>query len=73
MSSYTSNQAEWQRYAHSNPSKQYTRNLVMEVPGVFNLLLLAWTPGKKSPIHDHVDSHCVMVCLAFPTARSSMG
>ena len=36
----------------------------MEVPGVFNLLLLVWTPGKQSPIHDHVNSHCVMVCPA---------
>ncbi|KAG9241206.1 RmlC-like cupin domain-containing protein [Calycina marina] len=64
MSSYTSLPTEWSRYAHADPSKLYTRNLVLEVPGVFNLLLLAWTPGKSSAIHDHVDSHCVMRILS---------
>jgi cysteine dioxygenase len=23
-------------------------------------LILVWTPGKESPIHDHVGSHCIM-------------
>lgn len=23
-------------------------------------LILVWTPGKASPIHDHADAHCVM-------------
>lgn len=23
-------------------------------------LILVWTPGKQSPIHDHANSHCVM-------------
>ena len=23
-------------------------------------LILVWTPGKSSPIHDHADAHCVM-------------
>jgi cysteine dioxygenase len=26
-------------------------------------LLLVWTPGKSSPIHDHANSHCVMKVL----------
>jgi len=64
MRDYTSLQSDWSQYAHSNSSKQYTRNLVMEVPNVFNLLLLVWTPGKSSPIHDHVNSHCVMKILS---------
>jgi cysteine dioxygenase len=64
LRSYTSNAAHWSKYAHANPEKQYTRNLVCEVPGVFNLLLLVWTPGKKSPVHDHADAHCLMkACL----------
>jgi cysteine dioxygenase len=33
------------------------------VPGIFNLLLLVWTPGKASPIHDHADAHCLMKVL----------
>ena len=26
-------------------------------------LLLVWTPGKGSPIHDHANAHCVMKIL----------
>lgn len=63
LRAYDSNPDHWSKYAHANPSKQYTRNLVCEVPGIFNLLLLVWTPGKASPIHDHADSHCIMKVL----------
>lgn len=63
MRGYTSNPDHWVKYAHSNPSKSYTRNLVFEVPGIFNLLVLVWTPGHGSPIHDHADSHCLMKVL----------
>lgn len=60
LRSYSSDLMHWSQYAHANPEKQYTRNLVCEVPGVFNLLLLVWTPGKKSLVHDHADAHCLM-------------
>lgn len=64
LRSYTSDAMDWSKFAHANASKQYTRNLVCEVPGLFNLLLLVWTPGKRSPVHDHADSHCLMkVCF----------
>lgn len=26
-------------------------------------LVLVWTPGKSSPIHDHADAHCLMKIL----------
>lgn len=29
----------------------------------FNLIVLAWTEGQGSPIHDHAGSHCVMKVL----------
>lgn len=60
---YLSDSREWSKYAIANPSKQYTRNLVRQVPGLFNLLLLVWTPGQKSPVHDHADAHCLMKVL----------
>ncbi|CZR63098.1 related to cysteine dioxygenase type I [Phialocephala subalpina] len=63
LRSYTSNPDHWSKYAHQNPSKQYTRNLVCELPGIFNLLILVWTPRQASPIHDHADSHCLMKIL----------
>lgn len=54
---------EWYKYAHANASKQYTRNLIRQVPGIFDLLLLVWTPGHTSPVHDHADAHCLMKIL----------
>lgn len=63
LNGYATNPLEWQQYAHPNPSKKYTRNLVCEVPGVFELLLLVWTPCQESPVHDHADAHCLMKML----------
>lgn len=70
LRAYSSNPEHWAKYAHRNPAKQYTRNLVCELPGIFNLLILVWTPGQASPIHDHADSHCLMkVCFPFSPFR----
>lgn len=60
LRSYTSDPAHWTKFAFPDPNAQYTRNLVAEVPGLFNLLLLVWTPGKASPVHDHAEAHCLM-------------
>jgi hypothetical protein len=62
---YSPNGMHWSKYALANPQKQYTRNLVYEVPGVFNLLMLVWTPGRKSPVHDHARSDCLMKVSSF--------
>ncbi|CZT52472.1 related to cysteine dioxygenase [Rhynchosporium secalis] len=64
LRNYTSNPTHWAKYAHANPQKKYTRNLITEVPGIFNLLLLVWTPGMRSPVHDHAGSHCLMKVLS---------
>lgn len=63
MERYTSNETEWQKYAFADYSRGYTRNLVDEGNGKSNLLVLVWTPGKGSPIHDHADAHCLMKVL----------
>ncbi|KAI9046798.1 hypothetical protein LZ554_008880 [Drepanopeziza brunnea f. sp. 'monogermtubi'] len=63
LRAYTSHASHWSQYAVQNPDKQYTRNLVAEEPKIFNLLILVWTPGKKSPVHDHASSHCLMKIL----------
>ena len=63
LRAYSSSPSHWSKYAHADATKAYTRNLVCEVPGLFNLLLLVWTPGKASPVHDHTDSHCLMKVL----------
>ncbi|KAI9744125.1 MAG: Cysteine dioxygenase [Claussenomyces sp. TS43310] len=63
MEAYVSNESEWQKYAFADYSRGYTRNLVDEGNGKSNLLVLVWTPGKGSPIHDHADAHCLMKVL----------
>jgi predicted metal-dependent enzyme (double-stranded beta helix superfamily) len=45
-------------YAFFDPLKPYTRNLVATDNKTFTLLLLCWTPGKESPIHDHPCDGC---------------
>jgi len=63
MENYTSNAEQWSRYAFADHSRGYTRNLVDEGNGKSNLLVLVWTPGNGSPIHDHADAHCIMKVL----------
>ncbi|KAF2651985.1 putative cysteine dioxygenase Cdo1 [Lophiostoma macrostomum CBS 122681] len=63
MSSYISNEDDWKRYAFGVPSVPYTRNLVDQGNGKCNLLILVWSPGKGSPVHDHANAHCVMKIL----------
>jgi len=63
MQKYTSNESEWKPYALGDPTRTFTRNLVDRGNGKSNLLILVWTPGKTSPIHDHANSHCVMKVL----------
>ncbi|EPE30201.1 RmlC-like cupin [Glarea lozoyensis ATCC 20868] len=63
MSNYTSSETDWSPYTFADHSRGYTRNLVDRGNGKSNLLLLVWTPGKGSPIHDHADAHCLMKVL----------
>ncbi|KAI7902607.1 RmlC-like cupin domain-containing protein [Cokeromyces recurvatus] len=63
MERYSSNAADWNKYTLFDHSRAYTRNLVDDGNGKFNLMILAWSKGQKSPIHDHAGSHCVMKVL----------
>ncbi|KAN0103271.1 cysteine dioxygenase type I [Hyaloscypha variabilis] len=63
MQDYTSNEEHWANYAFSDFSRGYTRNRVDEGNGKSNLLVLVWSPGKGSPVHDHADAHCLMKVL----------
>ncbi|KAK8127523.1 cysteine dioxygenase [Apiospora sp. TS-2023a] len=73
MEQYTSDDREWTPYAMADPSRAYTRNLVDEGNGNSHQpstdraatiqLILVWSPGKASPIHDHGNAHCVMKIL----------
>ncbi|KAF2275821.1 cysteine dioxygenase type I [Westerdykella ornata] len=63
MRDYISQESEWAQYAFKSATKHYTRNLVDKGNGKSNLLILVWTPGKGSPVHDHANAHCIMKVL----------
>ncbi|CAO3616441.1 unnamed protein product [Cunninghamella blakesleeana] len=63
MEKYNSNAEDWQHYAMFDRSRPYTRNLVDDGNGKFNLMILAWSEERYSPIHDHAGSHCIMKIL----------
>ncbi|KAG2466558.1 TMED7 protein, partial [Polypterus senegalus] len=62
MESYESNPHEWMKYGKFDQFR-YTRNLVDEGNGKFNLMILCWGEGHGSSIHDHTDSHCFLKLL----------
>jgi cysteine dioxygenase len=62
MESYKSNPLDWRRYAKFD-AYRYTRNLVDEGNGKYNLMVLCWGEGHGSAIHDHADAHCFMKVL----------
>ncbi|XP_035222205.1 cysteine dioxygenase type 1-like [Stegodyphus dumicola] len=62
MAAYKSNPRDWIKFAKFDRHR-YTRNLVDEGNGKYNLMLLAWAEGQGSSIHDHANSHCFMKVL----------
>ncbi|XP_033946913.1 cysteine dioxygenase type 1 [Pseudochaenichthys georgianus] len=62
MEAYESNPQDWMKHAKFDQYR-YTRNLVDEGNGKFNLMILCWGEGHGSSIHDHSDSHCFMKLL----------
>ncbi|KAM4819500.1 cysteine dioxygenase type 1 isoform 2-T2 [Thomomys bottae] len=61
LEAYEGDPAEWAPYAAFDPYR-YTRNLVDQGNGKFNLMILCWGEGHGS-IHDHTDSHCFLKML----------
>ncbi|XP_048857066.1 cysteine dioxygenase type 1 [Brienomyrus brachyistius] len=62
MEAYESNPQEWMKFAKFDQYR-YTRNLVDNGNGKFNLMILCWGEGHGSSIHDHTNSHCFMKIL----------
>ena len=54
---------DWTRYAHFDPTRPYTRNLIATDHETFTLLLLCWNPDCESKIHDHPCDGCWMQVL----------
>uniref|UniRef100_A0A1B6CZS5 Cysteine dioxygenase n=1 Tax=Clastoptera arizonana TaxID=38151 RepID=A0A1B6CZS5_9HEMI len=62
MTNYKSNPADWRKFAKFDRYR-YTRNLVDEGNGKFNLMILCWGEGHGSAIHDHANANCFMKLL----------
>merc|ERR1712183_1222324 len=61
MSEYIHTHEDWKDYALYHPAF-YARNLV-EANEHFELIVICWKDGQKSPIHNHAGSSCWMGCL----------
>ena len=59
MASFDAEPGALRRYSHFAQSKTCARNLIAG-DETFSLLLLCWTRGKESPIHDHPSAGCFM-------------
>ena len=62
LESYRSNAQEWKDYALFDPAK-YTRNLVDDGNGKYNLIIQCWSPGQESMVQNFSDSHCIFKIL----------
>ncbi|KAJ3276431.1 hypothetical protein HDV01_005054 [Terramyces sp. JEL0728] len=62
MSNYKANRLDYAKYALFD-AKKYTRNLIDDGNGKYNLIALCWGPGHTSPIHNHANSHCIFKVL----------
>lgn len=62
MTKYVSDPEDW-RKEEKWSNKTYTRTLLDSGNDHYNLMLLCWGPGQKSPIHNHPNSHCFMKTL----------
>lgn len=58
---YASRHDDWRRFALS-ARDHYTRNLVFR-NAQFEMLVLCWSAGQRSPIHNHAGQHCWMAVL----------
>ena len=54
---------EINKYTFWDFEKPYTRNLVAHDPEHYTLLILCWSPGKESKIHNHPCEGCYVKTL----------
>ena len=61
LGAYARAHADWRDFALFEAGS-YTRNLVTRNTW-FEMLLLCWSPGQESPIHNHAGQNCWMAVL----------
>ncbi|KAI6661931.1 Cysteine dioxygenase [Oopsacas minuta] len=62
LSDYKAVRSEYSKYITWNDSK-YTRNLIDQGNGLFNLMTMCWGPGQTAPIHSHPGANCYVRML----------
>eukprot|EP01133_Synstelium_polycarpum_P013871 gene13871-16361_t len=61
LTNYINDNKDWNEYAFFCPFK-YSRNLVARTDQ-FELMVICWTKGQVSPIHNHEGQRCWMACV----------
>jgi cysteine dioxygenase len=61
LENYARRGTDWRKYALFDAT-YYARNLVHRTE-LFELIVLCWSPGQRSPIHDHTGQRCWMGVL----------
>src|SRR5262245_47901623 len=61
LGEYAARHDDWRRFVRFDP-EVYTRNLVARNEH-FEMLVLCWSVGQASPIHNHAGQHCWMAVL----------
>ena len=61
LSTYAAEHEDWRRFALFDPDV-YTRNLISRTEH-YEMLLLCWNVGQKSPIHNHAGQNCWMAVM----------
>lgn len=61
LEAYARGADDWRPYALFEAS-YYSRNLLRH-SDLFELIVLCWGPGQRSPIHDHAGQRCWMAVL----------
>ena len=69
LATYARAHDDWRPLALPDPTR-YTRNLV-EINDDYELLLLYWTGGQRSPIHNHEGQNCWMAVLEGPVEEAN--
>ena len=69
LAAYAVAHDDWRPFALSDPER-YTRNL-LEVNDLYELMVLHWSEGQRSPIHNHEGQNCWMAVLEGPVEEAS--
>ncbi|KAH9519052.1 hypothetical protein Btru_009004 [Bulinus truncatus] len=54
---------EWAKYAYWKENERYSRNLIHDEEGRFQMFLICWQPRQGNEPHHHMDSKCFFKVL----------